>query len=121
MIFFCFAETKDPCAKLNCTQGAQCVRSRDGTEAECKCTESCPNLGDHEGSGPVCGSDGVDYASLCHLNKVACIQGINITVVFPGKCGKCVLLFEKKKNYSCIKIHLWKLGKIINIRFLMFV
>ncbi|XP_051154479.1 agrin-like isoform X3 [Leptopilina boulardi] len=82
-------ETKDPCAKLNCTQGAQCVRSRDGTEAECKCIESCPNLGDHEGSGPVCGSDGVDYASLCHLNKVACIQGINITVVFPGKCDPC--------------------------------
>lgn len=94
------AETKDPCAKLNCTQGARCVRSRDGTEAECKCTESCPNLGDHEGSGPVCGSDGVDYASLCHLNKVACTQGINITVVFPGKCGKNL----NKKQTLHIKI-----------------
>ncbi|XP_076277738.1 agrin-like isoform X5 [Lasioglossum baleicum] len=82
-------EIKDPCAKLNCTLGSQCVRSRDGTEASCECLESCPNLGDHEGSGPVCGTDGIDYPSLCELNRVACAKGANITVAFQGKCDPC--------------------------------
>ncbi|XP_066597691.1 agrin-like isoform X2 [Prorops nasuta] len=80
---------KDPCKKLNCSQGSQCVRSRDGTEASCECIESCPNLGDHEGSGPVCGTDGVDYPSLCDLNRIACTKGANITVAFQGKCDPC--------------------------------
>ncbi|KAF7403675.1 hypothetical protein HZH68_006469 [Vespula germanica] len=79
---------KDPCSKLNCSQGAQCVRSRDGTEASCECLQTCPNLGDHEGSGPVCGTDGIDYPTLCDLNKGACAKGANISVAFRGKCGK---------------------------------
>ncbi|KOX73004.1 Agrin [Melipona quadrifasciata] len=79
----------DPCTKQNCTQGAQCVRSRDGKEATCECLESCPNLGDHEGSSPVCGTDGTDYPSLCELNRAACAKGANITVAFQGKCDPC--------------------------------
>ncbi|KAL6259625.1 hypothetical protein P5V15_009541 [Pogonomyrmex californicus] len=86
---FSFTEIKDPCEKLNCSQGSQCVRSRDGKEATCQCLESCPNLGDHEGSGPVCGTDGIDYPTLCDLNRAACAKGANITVAFRGKCGKC--------------------------------
>ncbi|XP_043517469.1 agrin-like isoform X1 [Frieseomelitta varia] len=82
-------EIPDPCAKQNCTQGAQCVRSRDGKEATCECLESCPNLGDHEGSSPVCGTDGTDYPSLCELNRAACAKGANITVAFQGKCDPC--------------------------------
>ncbi|EGI60511.1 Agrin [Acromyrmex echinatior] len=84
-----FAEIKDPCEKLNCSQGSQCVRSRDGKEATCQCLESCPNLGDHEGSGPVCGTDGIDYPTLCDLNRAACEKGANITVAFRGKCDPC--------------------------------
>nr|XP_050849942.1 agrin-like isoform X3 [Vespula vulgaris] len=82
-------EIKDPCSKLNCSQGAQCVRSRDGTEASCECLQTCPNLGDHEGSGPVCGTDGIDYPTLCDLNKGACAKGANISVAFRGKCDPC--------------------------------
>ncbi|XP_070168751.1 agrin isoform X6 [Polyergus mexicanus] len=82
-------EIKDPCTKLNCSQGSQCVRSRDGKEATCECLESCRNLGDHEGSGPVCGTDGIDYSSLCDLNRIACTKGANITVAFRGKCDPC--------------------------------
>ncbi|KAL0132236.1 hypothetical protein PUN28_000198 [Cardiocondyla obscurior] len=82
-------EIKDPCEKLNCSQGSQCVRSRDGKEATCQCLEFCPNLGDHEGSGPVCGTDGIDYPTLCDLNRAACEKGANITVAFRGKCDPC--------------------------------
>ncbi|XP_020299873.1 agrin-like isoform X1 [Pseudomyrmex gracilis] len=82
-------EIKDPCVNLNCSQGSHCVRSRDGKEATCECLESCPNLGDHEESGPVCGTDGIDYPTQCDLNRAACAKGANITVAFRGKCDPC--------------------------------
>ncbi|XP_044018032.1 agrin-like isoform X3 [Aphidius gifuensis] len=82
-------EIKDPCHSLNCSLGAQCVRSRDGTKATCECIKACPNLGDHEGSGPVCGTDGVDYPSVCELNKTSCEKSANVTVAFHGKCDPC--------------------------------
>lgn len=85
---FSVTEIKDPCTKLNCSQGSQCVRSRDGSEASCECLESCPSLGDHEGSSPVCGTDGADYPSLCEMNRAACAKGANITMAFQGKCGE---------------------------------
>ncbi|XP_046614325.1 agrin-like isoform X1 [Neodiprion virginianus] len=82
-------ELKDPCTKLNCSQGAQCVRTRNGSDAKCECATSCPSLGDHEGGSPVCGSDGVDYPNLCELNRFACTKGLNVTVAFRGKCDPC--------------------------------
>ncbi|XP_017763694.1 PREDICTED: agrin-like [Eufriesea mexicana] len=97
-------EIKDPCAKLNCTQGSQCVRSRDGSEAFCECLESCPNLGDHEGSGPVCGTDGIDYSSLCELNRAACVKGANITMAFHGKCDPC-------GNVECVEPEICQLDE----------
>lgn len=89
---FSVAEIKDPCRNLNCSLGSQCVRSRDGTEVKCECLKSCPNLGDHEGSGPVCGTDGVDYPNVCELNRLACTNNVNVTVAFRGKCGENFLL-----------------------------
>lgn len=94
-VFFCsflITELKDPCNKLNCSQGSQCVRSRDGTEAKCECLESCPSLGDHEGSGPVCGTDGIDYPTVCDLNRSACAREVNVSVAFRGKCGEIYTL-----------------------------
>ncbi|XP_015598499.1 agrin isoform X2 [Cephus cinctus] len=82
-------EITDPCTKMNCSLGSHCVRSRDGSEARCECLESCPSLGDHEGSGPVCGTDGVDYPNLCELNRTACTRSANISVAFRGKCDPC--------------------------------
>ncbi|KOC64151.1 Agrin, partial [Habropoda laboriosa] len=93
---------KDPCTKLNCTQGSQCVRSRDGREASCECLESCPNLGDHEGSNPVCGTDAVDYQSLCELNRAACTNNTNISVAFHGKCDPC-------GNVECVGLEICQL------------
>lgn len=94
---FIVSETKDPCATLNCTLGSKCVRSRDGRTAKCECLDSCPNVGDHDGSGPVCGTDGIDYPTLCDLNRVACSKTVNITVAFRGKCGKFLSLYPYQR------------------------
>lgn len=99
---FSVTEIKDPCTKLNCSQGSQCVRSRDGSEASCECLESCPSLGDHEGSSPVCGTDGTDYPSLCEMNRAACAKGANITMAFQGKCGECLIRTISRKYISSI-------------------
>ncbi|XP_023317624.1 agrin-like isoform X1 [Trichogramma pretiosum] len=82
-------EKTDPCAKLNCSLGSHCVRTPDGEDARCECMDSCPSHGDHDAAGPVCGSDGVDYPSLCDLNRVACSTSTNISVAFRGKCDPC--------------------------------
>lgn len=88
MLFLFVSEIKDPCQNFNCTFGAECVRSKDGTKASCECIKTCPNFGDHESSAPVCGTDGVDYSSICEFNKIICGKSANITVAFRGKCGR---------------------------------
>lgn len=36
----------------------------------------------------VCGSDGKDYRSECHLNRHACDKQENLFKKFDGPCGK---------------------------------
>lgn len=82
------AETQDPCISRQCRYGARCVPSLDGLSAQCQCPDSCPTFGDHSGSRAVCGSDGVDYPDLCHLNMASCRQSKDIQVKYNGKCGE---------------------------------
>ncbi|XP_059489146.1 agrin-like isoform X2 [Neocloeon triangulifer] len=79
----------DPCAQKQCPPGARCVASADGRSARCECPAKCPAYGDHVGSRPVCGSDGVDYANLCQLRRAACTADADITVRYHGKCDPC--------------------------------
>ena len=78
---------EDPCIKKKCSFGAICQRSMDGLSAQCVCQSICENFGDSDGGQPVCGSDGKDYDSLCHLNRDACIGMKSTTVVKVGKCS----------------------------------
>lgn len=82
------AETKDPCRDKKCPYGARCVASIDGRSATCECPLRCPAYGDHAGSRPVCGSDGIDYKDQCELRRAACAANREVTVRFHGKCGK---------------------------------
>uniref|UniRef100_A0A8C0VGJ5 Agrin n=1 Tax=Cyanistes caeruleus TaxID=156563 RepID=A0A8C0VGJ5_CYACU len=75
--------SKDPCAEVTCSFGSTCVPSPDGQAAKCVCPSSCGGVPE----SPVCGSDGRDYRSLCHLNKHACDKQENVFKKFDGPCA----------------------------------
>jgi hypothetical protein len=90
------ADVRDPCAGKTCSYGARCVASLDGHVARCQCPETCSSYGDAVGSTPVCGTNGVDYPSMCELQKAACREMKDISVKYEGKCGKFMpLLFRQ--------------------------
>ncbi|GAB6019276.1 hypothetical protein CHUAL_000876 [Chamberlinius hualienensis] len=82
-------DVKDPCETKKCPFGARCVPTLDGRSAECVCPDKCASYGDHRGSTPVCGSDGIDYPNQCELQKKACQSMKDISVKYHGKCDPC--------------------------------
>ncbi|GFR62640.1 agrin-like [Elysia marginata] len=76
----------NPCTNQRCLYGAECMPSQDGKTARCQCPSECPNYGDSQGGGPVCGSNGVDYPNMCELRKESCTSMKNIRVKYYGKC-----------------------------------
>ena len=56
---------KDPCENVECPQHQECLASFDGASARCACRGPCTDTADP--ALVVCGSDGRDYASMCHL------------------------------------------------------
>lgn len=81
-------DARDPCETTYCPYGAECVRSMDGATAACECPKACYSYGDNVGGAEVCGSDGKNYPNMCELNKAACENMKNITMVYEGKCGE---------------------------------
>ncbi|XP_011384341.1 agrin isoform X2 [Pteropus vampyrus] len=77
--------SRDPCANVTCSFGSTCARSADGQTATCLCPTTCRGAPE----GPVCGSDGADYASECHLLSRACARQENIFKKFDGPCDPC--------------------------------
>nr|XP_032526977.1 agrin-like isoform X4 [Danaus plexippus plexippus] len=75
-------EAGDPCSGLTCPTGARCVVTYGN--AECRCPRNCQRR------KTVCGSDGREYPSTCHLDKHACDNQINITIKYHGKCDPCL-------------------------------
>ncbi|XP_060806535.1 agrin-like [Amyelois transitella] len=71
----------DPCTSVTCPTGAKCVVTNG--QPECRCARSCQRR------KPVCGTDGKEYPSVCHLDKHACENQLNITVKYHGKCDPC--------------------------------
>ncbi|KAG6440429.1 hypothetical protein O3G_MSEX001336 [Manduca sexta] len=74
-------EAGDPCAGVSCPVGARCVASYG--QPECRCPRSCQRR------KPVCGTDGKEYPSACHLDKHACDNTLNISIKYHGKCDPC--------------------------------
>ena len=70
----------DVCWKTKCHKYASCV-NKDGRPV-CVC-QICSD--DYV---PVCGSDGITYASECYLKRAACLMNRQLDLAKDGPCGK---------------------------------
>ncbi|XP_026320851.1 follistatin-A [Hyposmocoma kahamanoa] len=74
----------ESCASMPCGSGRRCVVR--GGRAKCVCAAACRR------AGPVCGSDGKTYRSLCRLRRRACRRPAkHLSLDYPGPCrvGSC--------------------------------
>ena len=88
----------DSCLDRICGPYEQCVEDSGGV-ASCVCQE-CDQETDHEEEAEderVCGSDGITYFSLCHLQRASCTQGAghDIEALHQGPCGTFLQRFCK--------------------------
>ncbi|XP_050532357.1 agrin-like [Daktulosphaira vitifoliae] len=80
------------CSQMNCEYYSVC--ESDGSKAKCVCpTFKCSNT-----SGKVCGSDGITYTDLCHLQNASCATRKKIFVAHAGECGS-----YQDQKYNCSK------------------
>uniref|UniRef100_A0A6G1SJH0 Agrin n=1 Tax=Aceria tosichella TaxID=561515 RepID=A0A6G1SJH0_9ACAR len=71
-----------PCRWVKCLYGATCVPS--GTKISCECKQDCSE--DVTEEEYVCGQDGVNYKSKCHLEKHNCEKRHTVVIESYGKC-----------------------------------
>lgn len=92
MFFF-----KDPCEDYNltCQKGAVCVPEGWPPKRSCSCVDECANVRKR----PICGTDGKDYLSICHMKLQACknLYNPDIFVQVRAKCGKYIKMRENIK------------------------
>lgn len=69
-----------PCGPLSCKFGSTCREV--GDRFSCSCIQRCPPVG----WLPVCGTDGVTYASPCFLELFSCRQQKQINIAKEGSC-----------------------------------
>ncbi|KAM3186301.1 hypothetical protein ACTXT7_004585 [Hymenolepis weldensis] len=85
----CPLKFKDPCEGYTCSFNSWCIPSQDYKYPNCICYSECYDVGDSDDSGSVCGSNGMNYPSLCHLKREACSLKINIELKYWGRCDPC--------------------------------
>ncbi|CAF0717274.1 unnamed protein product [Brachionus calyciflorus] len=75
----------DRCKLVSCPFYGTCVD--DGFGTNCVCQDICADI-----NMPTCGSNGVTYDSVCHLQLESCKTKKIITVLHNGKCDLCANL-----------------------------
>ncbi|XP_039307036.1 follistatin isoform X5 [Solenopsis invicta] len=74
---------RESCTEVRCEEGKKCV-VRKG-RPRCVCSPECK--APRGGGGPVCGTDGKSYKSLCRLKKRACKKSSHeLAVAYNGHC-----------------------------------
>ena len=71
----------DPCDNTKCQKYATCVTRAD-YQAFCACPMCSTNY------RPVCGGNGMSYASECWMRRAACQRKRDIKIVKQDACGK---------------------------------
>ncbi|XP_023932250.1 agrin-like isoform X3 [Lingula anatina] len=85
---------QEPCEKLYCAFGAQCLVNATTNEPYCKCIEHCSSV-----HAPVCGSDGVTYSSECQMRRLSCVTQRRIVQKLRGACVNGIE--DPCKNVTC--------------------
>ncbi|XP_018322766.1 follistatin [Agrilus planipennis] len=75
---------KESCVGFKCSKGKVCVMRKG--QPKCICSPKCNKIKPRV-QGPVCGSDGRTYNSMCKLKKQACRKkSSSLTVAYHGVC-----------------------------------
>ncbi|XP_044586754.1 follistatin-A isoform X1 [Cotesia glomerata] len=91
---------RESCAQVQCEEGKKCVVRRG--RPRCVCSPECktPRGGSN---GPVCGTDGRSYRSLCRLKKHACKKASHeLTVAYHGYCQSSCTRVHCGQGRSCL-------------------
>ncbi|KAK2712126.1 hypothetical protein QYM36_010977 [Artemia franciscana] len=80
------ALASDPCNDVACPFYGTCVAVNDSHS--CTCTMSCEDVFKN---GTICGTDAIDYESVCHLKRESCLRKKGIEIKYHGPCDPCVL------------------------------
>lgn len=81
----------DSCKRVTCGEGKTCMEDQNGLPHCVLCSKQCFNS--IVDAKPVCGVNGVTYASTCDLKADICSKGRSINIAYEGRCqGKPLLV-----------------------------
>lgn len=69
---------------MHCPGNSSCVVDQNNNAYCVICERVCPEVTWLDSN--LCGNDGIDYASTCHLRQATCILGRSIGVAYMGRC-----------------------------------
>ncbi|XP_066583097.1 follistatin-A [Prorops nasuta] len=93
------------CKEVRCEEGKTCVERKGRPRCVCnpKCKDPRGRRGSRGSGGPVCGTDGRSYKSLCRLKKRACKKGSrDLTVDYHGHCQRSCGRVRCGQGRSCL-------------------